>query len=467
MPLAAAALVWSSACTVGPSYTPPAIAVPDGWSDDSREAPAMARQSLEKWWTEFHDPVLDALITRAIDGNLDLDIAEARVREARALRGIADAAAQPELDAGGTFGRRQRSDALPALGPRTHNLFEAGWDASWEIDLFGGVRRDREAARAQVQSVEEAHHETLVTLLADVARTYLELRAAQRELRVVDDALRSRQLTLDLVRARARAGLDRDLDVARAEERLASAKGERPLLERAAGLALHRLAVLLGEHPDALSEKLHVAAPFPPAPPAIPDVLPSELLSRRPDLRRAERELAAATARTGVARAELYPRFVILGNFGRLSADIDDLGSGRAQFGGLIAGARWPVLSGGRIRANIRVHDARQEQAALAYEQAVLRALQDVADSLLSEARERERQEALREAVSASRRAYEIAAERYRGGLDDYLSVLDAERTLYAAEQALVRSERDLSIAVIALYKSVGGGWSPTEETRS
>ncbi len=457
------AVLWVSLsmCTVGPQYTPPSFPVPAAFRDAAPEQRTASPESLDEWWTVFRDPLLESLTRRAIEGNLDLAIADARVREARAARGIAASAALPQVSGGGRFGRAQRSDAIaPLIGPRTQNLFEIGWDASWELDLFGGVRRDKEAALAQAQAVEEARRDVLVTLLADVARSYIELRAAQSELRIVDETLRSRQETLELVRARARAGLEGDLGVARAEEAFAAAAAQRPLLVRRAGEAIHSLGVLLGEDPDALFDELSATAPFPAAPEAVPPPIPSELLSRRPDLRRAERELAAATARVGVAHADLFPRFVILGDFGRRSDDLADLGSGRAQFGGLLAGARWPVLSGGRIRANIRIHDARQEQSARLYEKAILTALQEVADSLLRHARERERQQSLRDSAEASRRVLEMAVARYKAGLENYLSVLDAQRALHTAEQLLIQSERDLSLSLIALYKSLGGGWS-------
>jgi NodT family efflux transporter outer membrane factor (OMF) lipoprotein len=444
--------------------------MPTSWRDASADRLTAPPEILRRWWTTFRDPVLDSLIERAVSGNLDLQIAEARIREARAARGIAAAGALPQVGASADYARTRRSESVPPFkgtrgpespfGARDQNLFQAGFDASWEIDVFGGVRRDKEAALAQVQATEEAQRDVLVTLLADVARSYVELRSAQRRLTILDETLSSQRDTFGLVRARAQAGLATDLDVAQAEGLLAATTSQRPLLLRLAGEAVHRLGVLTGQGPDALTDELTATSAMPPVPLNIPATLPSELLSRRPDLRLAEREVAAATARVGVARADLFPRFAILGNFGRRSDEIGDFGSFGSQFWSVVPGVRWPILSGGRIRANIRVHDARLGQASQQYERAILTALQEVADALLSQARERDRQESLKAAANANRRALEVSLERYTGGVENFLAVLDAQRSVYAADEALVQNERDLAVSVIALYKSLGGGWS-------
>ncbi len=458
----------TAACTVGPTYTRPPVTVPETW----REAPAPGRGTgvnLQRWWTAFEDPMLADLITRAVDGNLDLKIAAARVKEARAARGIAASAALPQVDATGSYGRVSRSEAVPPFkaasgeaspfGSREQNVFEAGFDASWEVDLFGGVRRDVEAAVAQVQAAEETERDVLITLLSEVARNYTELRGSQRRLDLVDQTLAAQQETLELARARFDAGLGTELDVARAQALLEAIGSERPELERIAWQAIYRIGVLLGREPESLAQTLEVPGPIPLAPPEVPVTLPSELLLRRPDLRRAERDLAAATARIGVTRADLFPRFSISGNFGRISEDAADLGSGSSQFWAIVPGVRWPILSGGRIRANIRVQTARQEQMLHSYQQAVLNALEEVENALSAHSRERRRREALRASVVASRRAVELATERYVSGLESFLSVLDARRSLYAAEDRLVSSETTVVSSLIAAYKALGGGW--------
>jgi NodT family efflux transporter outer membrane factor (OMF) lipoprotein len=339
-------------------------------------------------------------------------------------------------------------------------VFEAGFDAGWELDVFGGVRRDVEAAVAQVQAAEEGRRDVLVTLLADVARNYAELRGAQCQIEILDATVRSQQDTLDLAKARFDAGLGTALDVERAEGLLEATRSRGPELQRLAKRAIYRLDVLLGQEPGTLASTLETPRALPPQPPDLPDVLPSELLSRRPDLRRAERDVAAATARLGVARSELFPRFSIAGNFGRRSQDAKDLGSSGSQFWFLVAGVRLPILSGGRIRANIQVQDARQEEAVRQYEKAVLIAVEDVENSLSSQMREQRRLEALRASVAANRRALDLATERYTGGLENFLSVLDAQRVVYGAEDGLAQSETNAMVSLIAVYKALGGGWA-------
>jgi len=463
----------AASCVVGPKYTQPKPQMPAVWHEMPAGIGAFDRSTLERWWTAFHDPLLDDLVSRAIDGNLDLKIAAARVREARAARGIAASAALPQVDVSGQAARGERSNAVPPFksaaggaspfGSRTQSLFEAGFDAGWEIDLFGGVRRDVEAAMAQAQAAEESRRDVLVTLIADVARNYVELRGTQREIDILDSTVESQKDTLDLARARFDAGLGTALDVERAEGLLDATRSRGPELERLARRALYRLDVLLGQGPGTVASPLENAGPLPPQTPELPDVVPSELLSRRPDLRRAEREVAAATARVGVARSELFPRFSIAGNFGRRSEDASDLGSTSSQFWFLVGGVRLPILSGGRIRANIRVQDARQEQALREYEKAVLLAIEDVENALSAHTRERRRVDALRASVAANRRAFDLATERYTGGLENFLSVLDAQRAVYAVEDGAAVSETNALVSLIAVYKALGGGWSVGE----
>jgi NodT family efflux transporter outer membrane factor (OMF) lipoprotein len=457
-----------SACTVGPKYIAIQPDLPARWQESPAAAGTFDRLSLAHWWTQFRDPILDDLIARAIDGNLDLKVAAARVREARAARGIAASAARPQVGVHGDAARTERSDAVPpftlpnadaVFGPRTQNLFDVGFDAGWELDVFGGVRRDVEAAVAQVQAAEETQRDVLVTLLADVARNYAELRGAQQQIEILDATVQSQQDTLDLAKARFDAGLGAALDVERADGLLESTRSRRPEFEHLAKRALYRLDVLIGRTPGALAAGLEATTPIPRQPPDLPDLLPSELLSRRPDLRRVEREVAAATALVGVARSDLFPRFSIGGNFGRRSEDISELGSTASQFWFLVGGVRLPILSGGRIRANIRIHDARQEEASRLYEQAVLSAVEEVENALSSETRERRRVEILLTSVAANRRALDLATDRYTSGLENFLSVLDAQRAVYIAEDSLAQSQTSAMVSLIALYKALGGGW--------
>jgi NodT family efflux transporter outer membrane factor (OMF) lipoprotein len=447
-------------CAVGPRYERPEIAVPKAFSEGKAEAPA----SFARWWTGFRDPVLDSLVQRAVEGNLDVKIAAARIREARAARGIAISAALPQVTASGGYSRSKqlvaRTDGVVlAEGSSPRSVFEAGFDASWEIDVFGGVRRDAEAALAQVEAAEEAREDLLVTLVADVTRNYIELRGTDRQIEILDETVEAQKESLALTQARFDSGLGSELDVSRAEGLVEATASQRPALEVLRHQSALRLGVLLGVHPEVLLAELGAPGALPPAPPEIPEVLPSELLTRRPDLRRRERELAAATARIGVAKADLFPRFNLLGSFGRSSSDLGSLNAS-SQFwsGGLFF--QWPIFAGGRIRANIRVQEARQEQALLQYQQGVLIALEEVENALSTHGQELRRQDFLRASVAANRRALELATERYTSGLESFLAVLDAQRSVYAAEDQLVQSERNVAIALIAVYKALGGGWS-------
>jgi len=462
-------------CAVGPHYKRPDIPVPPAWVESTPGSTLEAPVALESWWTSFRDPVLDGLITRALAGNLDLKIAAARIREARAAARIADSAALPQVNVEGSYARTRRSDAVPPFtsasgeaspfGARDQNVFQVGFDALWEIDVFGGIRRDREAALAEVQAAEESRRDVLVTLLADVARNYVELRANQQQIQILDATLRSERDTLGLTRTRQDAGLGTELDGARAQGLLSTNDAQRPALERSARQAIYRLGVLLGTPPETLIPELETPAAIPEVSPEVPPMLPSELLSRRPDLRRAERDLAAATGRVGVARADLFPRFVIAGSLGRRSEDAGDLASGISQFWTILPIVRWPILSGGRIRANIRVQDAREEQALRQYEKAVLAALEEVENALSTHARERRRQESLRDSVEANQRALDLATDRYTSGLEGFLSVLDAQRSVFAAQSQLVDAQRSAVVGLIAVYKSLGGGWTPETAT--
>ena len=451
-------LLLASGCAVGPNYKRPEIGVPKSFSE-GKTGPT----TFERWWNGFHDPILENLVVRAVQGNLDLKISVARIREARAARGIAAAAGLPQLRASGGYSRSKqlvaRTDGIVLAQPSSpQNIFEAGFDASWEIDIFGGVRRDEEAAVAQVQAAEEAREDLLVTLIADVARDYIELRGADRQIEILDQTVEAQKESLALAQARFDSGMGSEFDVTRAQGLVAATVAQRPILEILRRQATFRLGVLLGQEPEALLAELEAPRPLPSAPPDVPLVLPSELLSRRPDLRRSERELAAATARIGVATADLFPRFNLLGSFGRRTNDLASFNASNQFWSGGL-GFQWPILAGGRIRANIRVQEARQEQALLQYQKAILTALEEVENALSAHGRELLRQESLSVSVTANRRALELATERYTSGLENFLAVLDAQRSVYAAEDQLVQSERNVAVALIAVYKALGGGW--------
>ena len=461
-----------SGCALGPQYREPKLAVPETWSETHKGEYLAVSRDISRWWTVFNDPVLDSLVDRAIHTNLELRVAEGRIREARAARGIVAADRLPSIDASASYTRSERSESVPpfrsqssggaagnAFGDRVQNLFQAGFDAGWELDVFGGVRRDVEAASADVDAVVEDRRAVLVTLLAEVARNYVELRGDQLRMAILKSNLKVERETLDLTRVRFAAGLTNDLDVARAEALVSTTQAQVPVLETSSKQAIHRIGVLLGKYPGSLIPELTKEAPIPLHPPGVPVGLPSDLLRRRPDIRRAERELAAATARIGVATADLFPKFSLTGFFGGRSDAFGDLTAGPGRFWGFGPSVRWPIFAGGRIRANIQAQNARQEQALALYEKAVLTSMEEVENALVAYAQEQERRFLLERSADANLRAVKLANSRYSGGLENFISVLDAQRSLYASQDQLAQSEKTVEVNVIGLYKALGGGW--------
>ena len=458
-------------CSVGPNYREPDAAVPAAWNEAQPNGVNTRAAELTRWWASFNDPLLDSLVERAVKANLDLRLAEARIREARASRAVTAAGAWPRTDVSGSYSRNRSSDnavgsqtqgavAAPRSGAALEqDLFRTGFDATWEIDVFGGVRRSVEAADANLQATVEDRRNTLVTLLGDLARNYIDVRGFQQRLLVARANLKSQQETLDLTRVRFQAGLSSDLEVAQAEGQLNTTAAQIPTLQSSLKEATHRLDVLLGVPPGALWDELAKESPIPVLPPEVLVGLPSELLRRRPDIRRAERQLASATAEIGAATAELFPKFSLTGAFGLQSISASDWFSGPSRFWSLGPTIRWPIFDAGRIRANVEVRNAQQEQALTQYEKTILVALEDVENSLVNYSREQERYRALRNAVAAHRRAVEMSNELYLRGLLDFLTVLDNQRSLFASESALAQSEATVATNLVALYKALGGGW--------
>jgi NodT family efflux transporter outer membrane factor (OMF) lipoprotein len=477
---------------VGANYKPPKTDVPAKFSESFNGTTAtqpstrpVASVDVTRWWEAFNDATLNSLVDRATRNNLDLRVATARIVEARAQRGVSGAGLWPEVDLGGRYTHNRQSRNGIGIGnsggatgaggsttsiplfSRESNLYQVGFDSTWELDVFGGIRRGIEAANADIQSAIENRRDVLVTLLGDVARNYVELRGAQRQLAITNDNLRAQQETLELTRQRFRAGLTSELDVVRAQAQVESTASQVPTLEAQVRQSIHQLGLLTGQPPGALSDELTPAQPLPISAPA-PDVpvgLPSDLLRRRPDVRRAERNLAGATARVGEAVADYFPRFSLTGSYGLQSQKSQNLFNYKdSNYWSIGPSARWPILDWGRIRSNVAVQNARTEQALAQYQSAVLQSLKDVEDALISYDRERQRWVVLNNAVAANRRAVELSNELYSRGLIDFLSVLEAQRDLFASESQLVQSETAVSSNVVALYKALGGGWENWRE---
>lgn len=463
-------------CTVGPNYKRPQVSVPNQWTVAPARGTSTKPSQRDEWWSSFQDLELDSLIERAVGRNLDLKLALERVQEARAARGIVRSGYFPSIDSNVSATRLRGGinqgviRAVPSssdpnaranlISPFETNSFQGNLSAFWELDVFGGIRRGVEAATADVTAAEENRRDVLVILLGDVGRVYAQLRGLQRRLEIVNKNINTQQETLDLTTARAKAGLATELDVSRAAAQLESTKAAVPTLLSGIDVSIHRLGVLLGEEPGALRSELEKTSPIPAGGPDVEVGLPSDLLKRRPDIRRAEAQLAAATARIGEAKADLFPRFVLTGTAGRQATQLHDLTLGLGNFFAVGPGISLPLFTGGRIRSNIAVQTSRQRGALISYQSVILKALEEVQNTLVNYSQEQERRDRLNQAVQQSQLAIDLATEQYRAGLVDFLSVLDAQRELYANEDQFVQSQTIVTTNLVALYRALGGGWS-------
>jgi multidrug efflux system outer membrane protein len=459
--LAVALALALAACAVGPRYETPATAPAEFHNAGSAAFVAVNPEAA--WWRQFEDPVLDGLVDRALSANLDLRIAMARVAEARALfqdRRL-DYAPRAGVVAAGISSKQQQPGSGEARVES--ETYQAGFDAAWEIDLFGRVRHGVEAASAEAGAARADLRDVQVTVAAEVARNYFELRGAQTRLGVARRNLATQRDTVRVTQARFDVGGSDPIDVASAKARLSATEATIPALVTAERQAAHRLAVLVGERPGALDELL-VARPeaVRPFAKALPIGEAGDLLRRRPDVQAAERRLAAQTARIGVATADLFPRVSVTGFVGFLSGDLSSLGGSASRAWSVAPAVSWPGLDLGGARARLRAQEARGDASLAEYDQTVLRALEDVENALVSYSQRQAQLRSLTDQASASRQAAELARIRYREGVIDFLVLLDAERTLLAAEDAVSVAETGVNTDVAAVYKSLGGGWPTT-----
>ena len=454
-------------CAVGPDYHPPKSRAPANWSEAQFRGITNSAVQIVEWWKTFNDPELNSLVERAVAANHDLRIAEGRLHEARALRSGAAWDLGPTINAGaGYTDARQAKNSLPFSGSATNfsyrfhtDLYDAHFDASWEIDVFGGKRRALQEANALVASVEEDRHDILISVLAEVARNYVEVRNFQQRLAIANKNIAAQQDAVDIARARFHAGLASELDAREAEVLLATTQSQVPLFEESRTRAMHRLGVLIGQEPGALLNELGDTAPVPVPPPEVPVGLPSDLLRRRPDVRRAERQLAAATANIGVQTAELFPKFSLTGVGGFQSFSASDWFTGGSKYWSAGPSVMWRILDLGHVRSQIQMANTQAEQSLAMYDKTVLTSLEDVENALVAYSKEQVRRHSLQSAVDASRSAVEISNELYKNGLTSFLAVIDAERSLYQTEDELVQSQRTVTVNLVALYKALGGGW--------
>jgi len=460
-----AAGTFLAACTVGPEYRRPQTEV---GANFARAAPPEdgAREwfrsgSVEaEWWRSFDVPVLDELLRRAVEANLDIRIAEANLRASRALLGIERRDRFPTATARASAEREQTSEARFAPNiERTETYYAAGLDASWEIDLFGRVRRAVEAASAEYEAAEADRRGVAVAVAGELARAYVELTGTRRRLEVARANVANQEESLKLVRALLDAGRGTELDLERARAQLETTRARLPRLDIVEARAMHRIAVLVGERPTALEDLLDSAGDLPSLLDGIAIADPAALLRRRPDIAAAERRLAASTARIGVATADLFPRISLNGSFGALATSPDDLADSEFRATSFGPFLQWAAFDLGRVRDRIDAREAETDAALARYEKTVLTALEETENSLVRVDRAHRRQAYLIRAERAADRAAELARERYGAGLDSFLAVLDAESRRLTAQDERVQGATDTGEAYVDLYVSLGGGW--------
>jgi len=512
-------------CAVGPDYKKPSLWSPASWF---RAASPAAERAAERnsattmtadpvdaaWWETFRDPILSRLVRRVATSNFDVRTATLRLSESRAQLRITAADEFPQVNGNASYTRERisqrgvasifsggggssgggsgssgggasgggsqasqsnglggRQGGIPtsAVGGSTtippFNLFQYGFDASWELDIWGRIRRAVEQSRAQLKASEEDRRNTLVSMMAEVANDYIQLRGAQRTEQVTRDNLASSRYSLFLTRERARGGVGTDLDVANAEATVAGVEGQLPQITQQEGQLINALSFLLGQTPGALTAELATPAPIPPAPAIVPIGLPSQLAERRPDIRQAEAQLHAATAAIGIAHADFYPRITLTGSLAIQALQFKDLGNWSARTYGLGPTITLPIFQGGRIRATVTLRKEQQQEAAISFQRVVLQAFQEVDNALLAYHSEQTRRDALRAAVKANRQALLLSTQRYVRGVANYLEVLTAQRGLLAAQQQLASSTTQASTNLVQLYKALGGGWEEADRS--
>lgn len=456
-----AALALAGCASVGPNYHHPNYhqmkpAAPQLQGLDAAQENNAQFQAT--WWKQFSDPTLDALVRRAAANNLDLRIAVARLHEVRALLSGAKSEQLPTIDTDVNYTRSRGQQPGFGTQRQTVTTYQAGFDASWELDLFGGVRRSVEAAGADLGASEAALHGAQVSLLAEVARNYFELRGSQLRLDIARRDIDNQQQTVHLAEVRQQLGEGAEQDVASAKARLAAVQAQLPVLQTQASAGEYRLAVLLGERPGGLDIDVSSQS-FTPIAVSLPIGDAGDVLSRRPDVQMAEREYAAATARIGVAKADFFPHLTLGGFLGFLSGRSNDFGSPATRAWSLAPSISWPGLNIQRVRANLHASEARADAAQANYQQSVLLAIEDIDNAVTGFNQQRVRVDHLIEQGTQSKRAADLARVRYQEGATSFLELLDAERTQLAAEDDLAQAEAAINTRAVALYKALGGGW--------
>jgi multidrug efflux system outer membrane protein len=453
------ALTTVTGCTVGPDYVKPDVDIPDDWRYGIEDASGTVNV---RWWEQFDDPVLDALINEALVNNKDVRIAAARVEEFAARVDITRSGFYPQVGYDGAAGRNRSPLETAAGGSRINDSYLAALNVGWELDVWGRIRRATEAARAQLLAEEEVRRTVILTLVSSVAGSYINLRNLDRQLEIAIRTLQSRGESVDLFQTKYEGGVVSALEVAQVRSEYEQAAVRIPSLERQIALQENALSILLGHNPGAIPRGKSIDELMLPQ---VPEGLPSELLARRPDIQRAEQDLIAANAQIGVARSQYFPTISLSGLFGYASSELSDLLQGSSEIWGIGADALGPIFTGGRISSQVRATEAVQRQALVGYAQTVQAAFREVDDALISNVKRREELLAQGQQVAALQDYARYAQIRYDEGQVSYIEVLDSQRRLFDAELLYTQSENEVHAAMISIYKAMGGGWVEQAET--
>ena len=462
MLIVCAIITWVAGCMVGPDYMRPSIDTPASWRFEEKEVRDLADTA---WWEQFNDPVLNSLVTAAIQENKDLLIATARVEEFFGRYFSTRGDQFPLIGGGGSASRERVTEKgltpIPPGVDTTFNFYEAFLFGSWEIDFWGRYRRASEAAQAELFSAEEARRSVVLTLVGAVATAYVDIRALDKQLEITRRTAETRKETLDLFQLRFEKGIISEVDLSQAESEYQDSLARIPELERAIGQTENALSILLGRNPGPIQRGLTIDELILPA---VPAGMPSDLLERRPDIRRAEQTLIAANARIGVAKSLYFPNISLTGAFGTVSTDLSDLFSGPSKSWNSGVSATVPIFTAGRIGGELKASEAAQKQALYGYQQAIQNAFRDVEDALIDRSKSKERVDALSRQVKALQNYARLARMRYDEGVTSYLEVLDAERSLFNVELSYTGSQNALFRSLTNIYRSMGGGWVETAQ---
>jgi NodT family efflux transporter outer membrane factor (OMF) lipoprotein len=472
----AAAVMLLAGCTVGPNFVKPDAAVPKTWCTSACEASASepshvtSQPVTSAWWTSFDDPELVKLEDAVAGSNLDLKVASLRLAESRATRTITAADQYPSVsgNASVTRGEASANGIVSALAPGHSgdtgpiNVYQAGFDASWELDIWGQVRRQVEAADASVEIQADERRGLLLSTMAEVARDYIQLRGVQADYAITVDNLNAARDIERVTREQNAHGLATELDVAQAGAQVSSEAALLPQLKQQEDETINRLSFLLGEAPGALRTELEATQPVPPTPPVVPIGIPSELARRRPDVREAEANLHQATAEIGVAKAAFYPTIMLSGSANVQALEFSQLGDWASHQFAIGPSISWPIFEGGRLKGTLNLRKLQQQEAAVKYQSVVLSAWHEIDNSLTQYSSQQLRRDQLEAAVTDDQKALRLARAQYAAGTGTYLQVLDSQRSLLSGQRDLNDNVTGISTTLVSLYKALGGGWEAT-----